>query len=291
MVNMETILPAALSLAAAALWGLCNHIQRHALDDTDTMTGAFLSVAVVAVCCWLAAPFFVDPSWWSSRGTLIFVIVGVFFPALGQRFQIAGVSLVGPALTASIAAFTPVIAIGLGVLFLGESLGLQSAIGLILTIAGLLLATWSPRGIKRGWPLWAILVPLGASLVRGISQPGLKFGMQDVPSPLFALLVTTTVSSLVLGVMLALHHRQGRTRFGSGVGWFALNGLVNGAGILALNAALTMGTLTLVSPLSGTVPLWALLLGLFVFKRETLKWKHLAIALLIVVGGALIVTR
>lgn len=288
---METILPASLALLAAALWGLCNHIQRHALDDTDPMTGAFLSVGVVALACWIAAPFFVEPAWWTSRGTLLFALVGIFFPALGQRFQIAGVALVGPALTASLSAFTPVVAIAIGVAVLGETPGAQALLGIVLTIAGLVLATWSPKGIKRGWPLWAILVPLGAALVRGMSQPGLKIGMQDVPSPLFALLVTTTVSTLVLGAMLARHHLQGRTRFGAGVGWFTLNGLVNGAGILSLNFALPLGTLTLVSPLAGTVPLWALLLGLFVFKRETLRWKHLLIALLIVVGGALIVTR
>lgn len=291
MISMETILPASLALLAAVLWGLCNHIQRKALDDTDALTGAFISVAIVALACWAAAPFFVERAWWTSQGTLIFAAMGVFFPALGQRFQIAGVQLVGPALTASIAALTPVIAVSIAVVVLGEAPGLQAMIGLTLTICGLVLATWSPRGIKRGWPLWAIFVPLGASFVRGISQPGLKLGMQDVPSPLFALLVTTTVSTFVLGAMLAQHHRQGRTRFGRGVGWFGLNGLVNGAGILSLNGALSLGALTLVSPLAGTVPLWALALGLFVFKREALVPKHFAIALLIVVGGALIVTR
>ncbi|MEC7764077.1 MAG: DMT family transporter [Pseudomonadota bacterium] len=288
---METILPASLALLAAVLWGLSNHIQRQALDDTDPMTGAFLSVAVIALVCWLAAPFFVQAEWWTARGTLLFAIMGIFFPALGQRFQIAGVALVGPALTASLAAFTPVVAVALGVVVFGEVPGGQALAGLALVIAGLILASWSPRGIKRGWPLWAILVPLGASVVRGISQPGLKLGMEDVPSPLFALLVTSTVSTLVLGVMLLSHHRKGRTQFGQGVGWFALNGLVNGSAILLLNVALTLGTLTLVSPLAGTVPLWALTLGLLVFKRETLKPKHFVIALLIVVGGALIVTR
>lgn len=288
---METFWPATLALTAAFLWGLCNHIQRKALDDTDALTGAFLSVATSAVLCWIAAPFFVDPAWWSARGTMIFAVMGIFFPALGQRFQIASVGLVGPSLTASIAAFTPVVAICIGALFLGEHVGPRAMLGLVLMIAGLMIATYSPRGIKRGWPLWAALVPLGAAVVRGISQPGLKLGMQDVPSPLFALLVTSTVSSLVLGVMLWRNHGAGRTRFGRGVGWFTLNGVVNGAGIMALNLALAGGALSVVSPLAGTVPLWALALGVFVFRRETLAWKHLWIALLLVIGGALILSR
>ncbi|MZR12648.1 EamA family transporter [Maritimibacter sp. DP07] len=291
LVSMETFWPAILSLAAAAMWGLGNHVQRIALDDTDPLTGAFVSVATMAGLCWIAAPFLVDASWWWTRSTLIFAIMGIFFPALGQRFQIASVGLVGPSLTASLSAFTPVIAVSIGVLFLGEEVGAQSLVGLALMVAGLALATWSPRGIKRGWPIWAILVPLSAALVRGISQPGLKWGMEGVPSPFFALLVTGTMSTLVLGLMLWPRHRQGRTRTGAGLRWFVANGVINGAGIFALNAALSLGALTLVSPLSGTVPLWALAFGAIIFRRETLGLKHLAIALCVVIGGALILTR
>lgn len=288
---MESLLPASLALTAAALWGLCNHIQRKALDDTDALTGAFLSVGIVALVGWVFAPFYVDWGWWSRPGTLVFMAMGVFFPALGQRFQIASVQAVGPALTASIASFTPVIAVSIGMVFLGEVPDQWIFVGLAMMVAGLILSTYSPRGMKRGWPVWALVLPLGAACVRGISQPGVKHGLQDVPSPLFALLVTASMSTLVLGAMLWRHHAAGRTRAGTGVRWFLVNGLVNGAGILALNMALSRGTLALVSPLAATVPLWALVLGAFVFRRETLTWKHLWVALLIVLGGALILSR
>lgn len=288
---METFWPASFALTAALLWALCNHIQRKGLDDTDPLTGAFITVGTIALLSWVIAPFYVQAQWWHAPGTLIFAVMGVFFPALGQRFQIASVGAVGPSLTASLSAFTPVVAVMIGMVALGETVGVQAAIGLALMVAGLVIATWSPRGIKRGWPLWALLLPLGAAVVRGISQPGLKLGMEDVPSPLFALLVTTSVSTVVLGAMLLSHHRQGRTRMGQGLAWFTLNGAVNGVAIYLLNLALTLGAVTLVSPLAGTVPLWALLLGVFLFRRETLGPRHLLIAVLIVVGGALIITR
>lgn len=288
---MTSVIPASFALLAAALWGFNAHLQRKALDDTDAFTGAFLSVAVTAALGWVAAPFFVEAEWWTSRSALIFAVMGIFFPALGQRFQIASVGLVGPTLTAAFASFTPVIAVALGVAMFGEHVNLQAGIGIAMMIAGLLIATWSPRGIKRGWPLWAIAVPLGAALVRGIAQPGLKLGMSELPSPLFALLVTSSVSTVVLGVMLWRHHRQGRTRFGRGVRWFVVNGAINGAGILSINTALGIGAITLVSPLAATVPLWAYAFGLLVFRREQLGLRLLIVAMLVVSGGALVLTR
>lgn len=288
---MESHLPASLALLAAALWGFNAHIQRKALDDTDALTGAFLSVATTAALGWFAAPFFVESAWWTSRAALIFAAMGIFFPALGQRLQIASVGLVGPTLTAVLAAFTPVVAVALGVAIFGEKVNFQAGLGLALMITGLVLSTWSPRGLKRGWPLWAIAVPLGAALVRGIAQPGLKLGLAALPSPLFALLVTSSMSTLVLGAMLWRHHARGRTRFGRGVRLFVVNGAINGTGILALNFALGMGALTLVSPLAATVPLWAYAFGLVVFRRESLGFRLLFVAMLVVAGGVLVLTR
>jgi drug/metabolite transporter (DMT)-like permease len=288
---MELALPIALSLMAAALWGISAHIQRLGLDGTDALTGAFISVGTGAAMMWVAAPFFVDAAWWTAPATLVFVAVGVIFPALGQRFQIASVDLVGASLTASLSSVAPVVAVAIGVGLLGETLGLQGAIGIGIMVTGFVLATHSPRGIKRGFPAWALLVPLGAAVVRGIAQPGLKIGLADLPSPAFALLVGTTVSTVTLGVLLLPRAIRGEVRRGSGWVWFAVNGAMFTLGILFLNYALSLGTVTLVSPLAATTPLWTLAFGALLFKREQLGPKHLAIALMVVVGAVLIVTR
>lgn len=288
---MDILLPAACALLAASLWGFSNHIQRLALDDTDALTGAFISVATMAIIAWMFAPFYVEWSWFATRGALIFAMMGLFFPALGQRFQIAGVMLVGPSLTASLSALTPLVAVAIGVVLIGEVLNLQAGFGLILMVIGLVLATYSPRGIKRGFPLWALLVPIGAAVVRGIAQPGMKLGMQDLPSPAFGLLIAASVSTVVLGLMAMQNKAKGNVRLGIGVRWFIFNGALNAGGIFLLNLALQKGTVTLVSPLAATSPLWALLFGALVFKREQLGLKHLGVAVLIVLGGALILLR
>ncbi|MAM60773.1 DMT family transporter [Maritimibacter sp. UBA3975] len=288
---MDLAFPIALSLIAAAMWGISAHIQRLGLDGTDALTGAFVSVGTGALLMWSAAPFFVQSAWWTHPATLIFLAVGVIFPALGQRFQIASVDLVGASLTASLSSAAPVVAVTIGVLLLGETLGLQGALGIAIMVTGFVLATHSPRGIKRGFPVWALFVPVGAAVVRGIAQPGLKLGLSDLPSPAFALLIGTTMSTVTLGLLLLPRAVRGRVSLGGGWIWFVLNGAMFSLGILCLNMALSRGTVTLVSPLAATTPLWTLAFGALLFKREQLGLKHLAIALMVVIGAALIVTR
>jgi DME family drug/metabolite transporter len=243
------------------------------------------------VLFWIAAPFLVDPAWWGTPAFWTFALIGVFFPALGQRLQIASIGKVGPVLTAVLSAFTPVFAVVIGVALLGEVVSLPVWVGIALMLAALILSAWSPRGIPRGWPLWALALPLGAALVRGIAQPWLKAIFADLPSPYFALLVGSTVSTVVLGLMVLDHRRRGRVRTGAGVRWFALTGAVNGAGILFLNLGIAAGSLSLVSPLAATAPLFSLAFGAFVFRREVLGRRHLVVAILVVVGGALILVR
>jgi drug/metabolite transporter (DMT)-like permease len=51
-----------------------------------------------------------------------------------------------------------------------------------------------------------------------------------------------------------------------------------------------MGAVAIVSPMAATTPLWTLLFGVTLFKRESLTIRHLLIALLVVAGGVLIIT-
>lgn len=287
------LLAAFFALSAGALFGFNVHIHRKGLDGVDGLTGAFLSVASMAVCFWLLAPLMIQSAWFSQPGTLIFAIAGIFFPAVGQTFQIFSVQRVGPALTAALGSFVPVFAAVPAIVFLGESFGLMQAAALALMVGGLVLSAAPSGGVARGWPLWALVFPLGAATVRGFSQPAMKLGMESVPSPFFAALITGSVSAVILaGIVLTRDRGPARLLTGgSALRWFMLSGLINGMGILALNGALSRGDVTVVAPLAATTPLWALLFGVVVFRRETLRPRNYLIAGLVVAGAIILVTR
>lgn len=286
------VLAPLLGLLAGALFGVLVHVQRRGLDGTDPLVGAFFSVAAMAGFFWLLAPAFVDVAWFGTRAALLFALGGLFFPAAAQALQVFSLGRAGPAITSAIGAFTPFFAVIPAVAVLGEPLGVQLALGMGLMTGGLVLSAIGSKGIPRSFPLWVLLLPLGAALARGLVQPVTKTGLDMVPSPFFATLVFGTVSTLVLaGVLLATGRAHRVVSAGRGVRWFALGGVVNGCGILALNAAIGLGGVTLAAPLASMSPLWTLALGLLLFRHETLGARQVAMALLVVAGSVLIITR
>jgi len=279
-------------LLAGALFGFNVHIQRMALDGVDALTGSFISVAAMAALFWVVAPFFIEWHWWGTQTVLIFAACGLIFPAMGQRLQIASVQNVGPAMTSAIGSFVPVFAVMPAVWFLGETFGLQPSIGLGLMLIGLVTASLGRKGITRDWPVWMLLLPLGAAAVRGIAQPTIGLGLSQLPSPVFATLVLSTVSTVVLGVMVFFS--KPKPKSGDpviGRNWFILGGFINGAGILSLNVGIYLGGVTLSAPMIATAPLWALLFGVLIFKRERLEKRHAFIGLIVTIGAMLIVSR
>ncbi len=285
-------LAVSMALCAAALFGLNVHIQRKAGGQGNALEGAFLSVASMSLMFWLAAPFVVHSDWWLTRGALIFALSGLFFPAMGQTLQITSVKRVGPALTSSIGAFTPMFSVIPAVLFLGETFTTGIVAGIALMMAGMALAAQNRRGSPRQWPVWFLLIPLGAAFFRGVAQPITKLGFADMPSPYFAALLASTVSSVVLLMLVALTRKKAApTAAGRGRARliFALSGVINGFGILSLNTAIQSGSLLIAAPLASTAPLWALAFGAFIFRNEDLRRKHLIIAILVIVGAILII--
>jgi DME family drug/metabolite transporter len=285
------LVPALLAVLAAVLFGFNMHVQNRALDDTDPLFGAFLSVATTAGLFWLFSPLVVDWGWWFTRAAVLFILAGLLFPAAGQSLQIASIRRIGPAITSAVGAFVPAFAVLPSVLFLDEPFGAQAMAGMSLMIAGLVLAALLRGNIRRDWPVWALALPLGAAVVRGVVQPLAKYAYGFVHSPYFATMVMSTVSTFVLLALVAVRRRRGPIRRGPGQVLFMGSGVINGLGILALNQAIGMGQVTVAAPLASTAPLFALLFGALIFKREVLGWRHLAIALMAVAGAMLIVTR
>ena len=277
------------AVLSGAVFGLTVHIQRQGLDRVPALEGAFVSVLAMAVVYWALAPFFVDPDWVFSRATAVFIVGGLFLPALGQRFQIAAISHVGPALTSALGSFTPLFAIVPAVLFLGEAPGPRVLAGAGVMIAGLVLAARPGRAGQVHFALWALSIPLAAAAARGLVQPITKTGIALGPSAFYAGLVYATVSSFVLAAMMRASGAPVRPRFwGAGRGWFAVSGVLNGLGILLLGAALGLGQVSVAAPLSAAAPLWSLIYGAVIFRREELTRYHLWVAVLVVAGAGLV---
>ncbi|MBU2534343.1 MAG: EamA family transporter, partial [Alphaproteobacteria bacterium] len=71
--------------------------------------------------------------------------------------------------------------------------------------------------------------------------------------------------------------------------YFMASGVVTSLAVYLLNQALEFGQVITVAPIVASSPVFAALLGYFVFGRETLTWRTVVTIALVVPGVVLIV--
>ena len=278
---MLTAIPhaaALFALASAFLFALTNHFQSLGLQGSDARTGSIINIGTGAVAYWLLAPFYL---------ALLFALVGIIRPSLSSILAIQSIHVLGPTLTSALTASAPIFGAFFAIALLGESLDLKTGIGIAAVIAGGVVASYSRYGFTRDWPLWSIALPVGAAFVRASGHAVTKLGLEDVPSASFAVLVSNTVSLVVASAAFRIEGRPLKGSFSS-YKWFVISGLTAALSLQFLNSALQLGTLVSVVPIVSATPVFTMLLGLFVFRRERFSWRMVATIALVVPGVMLV---
>ena len=286
-INLTT--PVVLAFASAFLFAVGVQLQNLGLKYGRSQTGALISMLGSTVLFWLFSPWFLQLWYWGTSAVVIFALVGLFRPFLTSNLAIAGIRHLGPTLTSILASTAPVFAAFFAIVILGETLTIPIALGTLTIVLAIgLLARKSEA--KSTWPVWALALPIGAAVLRALGHALTKLGLDIIPDPLFAGLVSYSVS-LVIALGSALGQRKrtpARLRWTPGLLWFFCGGIVNGISIWSLNTALNMGEMVKIIPIVALSPVFTLLLGLFVFRRETFTLR-IVLALLLIVPGVILV--
>jgi drug/metabolite transporter (DMT)-like permease len=280
--------PVVLALSAAFLFALGIQFTRKGLRHIDPRTGTLISIGTATFLYWAASPWLLERFYWLSPAIALFAAIGLFRPFLSSNLSMLGTQYLGATISSTLASTSPVFGVSLGVLLLGEHLGLDIALGTAAVIAGVVVLSWRDQ-VSRAWPWWALLLPIGAALLRSVAQAFAKLGMESLPSPYFVGLVGYSVSFLVA---VADHRRRGaglELVVNRGCGWLVLTGLSYGFAILSMNSALNCGRLSVVAPIVASAPLFTLLLGVWLF-RERAVTRRVVLAVLLVVPGVVLIS-
>ncbi|MFV0298076.1 MAG: DMT family transporter [Hyphomicrobiaceae bacterium] len=285
-----TTLAAVLALSASFVFGVSNHVQHVALDHMDVRAGTLVNVGTTALILWLLSPFFLVPETLLSPSAGWFAMAGLIVPSLSMTLHTMSIRTIGPGLTSGLASTSPFFAIAIAVGVFGEVVTGQALVGTAIVVLGIAFIALRARSLDVDWSIVAMMLPLAAALTRALAQNVIKFGMNDLPSPLTAALVGATSSLLVL---LVAHVGSGRRlpRWGPGYGWFGLCGIMNGLGIVGSYVALDLSGVVVVSPLISCSPAFTLLTGWLFFRRETVQWANVWAIFFIFCGCLLIVLR
>ena len=285
----DNTLSTILAISSGFLFALSIQLQNLGLQNSDPRTGALISISSTTAVYWAFAPFVLESSYWLSWGTLCFIIVGLFRPALSVNLAMGSIKYMGPTLTSAIAATNPIFGVFFAVLLLGEVLSAPVALGTGAVVIGIIIGSIKTGSLIRGWPLWAILLPLGAAFFRAAGHPITMIGYETVPSPYFAGLVSYTTSFFVSSIAFRFEGRR-LPMLTPNYWWFVVSGSINGLSLYSLNYALKVGQLLTVSPIVACSPVFTMLLGLFVFKKEVITLRTIITILLVVLGVVMVIT-
>lgn len=285
---MNTAAPL-LALAAAACFGSALIVTQFGLRHATPIAGATVSVTFTLLVWVALSPVLLDLQGWHLGALALFALVGVFYPAIVTLLTYESNRQLGPTLTGAVSCTAPFFAVVTAVLFLGERLTVPSAAGGAVIVAGLMLLT--ARAPLTKAPGWKLLLPVSGALLRGVAQTLTKLGLVLWPNPFGAAFVGYATSAAVMwGTDAAVSRLQGRRITRTGMLWFMAVGTLNGGAVLLMYYALNIGSVSVVSPIVATYPLFTMVFSAIFLKTELLTLRAVAGVMLAVCGVAVILT-
>jgi drug/metabolite transporter (DMT)-like permease len=283
--------PVLLALCASFFFGSALVLTQFGLRHASPAKGILVSIPLVTAIAWIVA-LFLGLEGWDIRAVGIFLAIGLLYPAAVTMLTYQANYMMGPAVAGALGNLAPLFAVLGGALLFGEVPAPLQFAGIVTIVAGIAILSLRRNGLARTWPLWALALPLVASVIRGAAQPVSKIGLAIWPSSFAAVLFGFTTSTIVLAIMGAVQNRRDQrplTRMA--VFWFACVGISNGLALLTLYAALTRGSIVLVAPLAATYPLVTLALGALLLRTERITAQLFAGILVTVIGVAMLLGR
>ena len=194
----------------------------------------------------------------------------------------------GATVSSTLAATSPIFAALTAMILLGENMTLLIAIGTLVTMCGVMSLTWIPgTGITKVMRI-ALLFATAAAVIRGLINTTGKFGLDLMPNAMMAGFLSHAVGGL--GVLVVYKLRRGRLPLntsGAGLRAFGLSGCFIAIAIACMYSALLRDSVTLVSPVIGTYPVFTLLAAL-ALKEEKITLQ-IAGGVTVVVAGVVLI--
>jgi len=255
---------------------------------TDSQTATLFQIGVSTALYWLISPFYLEISFWSSPVLPLLAAIGLMRPLISANLGMAGTRILGPTISSTLASTAPLFGVALGVVLLAETLSWEIALGTAGIVFAVAILSWR-RASSRTWPLIALLLPVGAAMIRSLAHALAKIGLEVLPSPFFVALVAYTVSfPIALANDIRIRRNKPRRLSIASLKWLVITGLIYAVSVLVMNTALMSGRLIVVSPIVACSPLFTLLLGRFVFREKSLNRK-VTIAVLLVVPSVILI--
>ena len=278
---------AALALSSALLSSAATIFIRQGLRGYGPYTGVWINMLVGSVCLWIAVLFTGGIGQPTLTAFALFVLAGLIGTVAGRVLRFFAIERVGASITGAFTNVTPLVSSGLAILLLGEHVTIPIVAGTLVIVAGATLLSTGGRSLGvRPAQLWLPILSAACFGIVAILRKIALAGMAPIPGT--AVNVTTALV-VFTGFLLASGQRDAMICRGPSLAYFLAAGVTENLSVFLVVLALSIGTVSVVAPLTNVTPLFVILFSvLFLRGVETLNARVVAGAALIVVGAILI---
>lgn len=278
----------ALALGSALLSAIATIFVRQGLRQSDPYTGAWINMMVGAIGLWICVLVTGGPGPISMRSLLLFAAAGLIGTAGGRVARFFAIEKVGASVASAVGNLTPLIATILAIALLGERVTLPVVLGTIVIVIGTVLLSVS--GHDLGFRPWMILLPLLSATCFGIVQIIRKVGLSGMGPMLGSAINFTTAAIAFSAFIAATRHRGLASCRGRSLVCFIAAGVAENAGVFLLILGLSLGAVSVVTPLTAASPLFVLLFTPFFLKGVEVLTTRVVIGTVLIVLGVYLIT-
>jgi len=171
--------------------------------------------------------------------------------------------------------------------WLGERITLPIVVGTSVIVAGTTLL--SVGGKRLGFRPGHLALPVLSAVCFGVVAVLRKLGLSDTGAVVGSAINVTTALVAYTAFLLASGRPEVMVCRGRSLAYFVAAGLTENVGVFMNVVALSLGTVSVVTPLYGTAPIFVLFLAPFFLRDvETLRVRVVVGTVLIVLGVYLI---
>jgi len=278
-----------LALSSAVLSAAATIFIRQGLRSGGAYAGFWINIAVGTLGLWTAVLLTGGLGHPTLRGVLLFVAAGVIGTVAGRFLRFMAIQRLGASIASPLNNLNPLVSTGLAILLLGERVTVPILAGTVVIVAG---ATLLSMGGKQqvGFRPWYLVLPILSAVCFGTVAIFRKLALADIGAIAGTAVNVTTALVVFTSFLIASGERRGLDCDGPGFGYFVGAGIAENLSVFLTVVALGLGTVSVVTPLTSTSPIFVLLLSPLLLRGVERITGRIVLGTVLIVAGVYLIT-
>lgn len=296
--GMNYLLAVCGGLTAAVLWSVSNILLKKSLSQSSSSEIAAFVYSGIGSVILAISTVSLDLIGYmrfpvSKRAIFIFICAGIIGTGLGRIFSYIAVDKVGISIQSSFVSVNPVIATAIAWIGLQENITSLQLLGLLISVTGLVIISYSNGGNVTGWKKTALGYSILTPILYGTASVVRRYGLQNTDlEPVQAVTINEITALCVVTVYIVTKKESTITTElqESNLILLSLAGVCNTIAITALYISLKHGPVIIGTTTSSLTTVFVLIItGLCLKDIEKITQKQIFGTILTIIGVVLVV--